>query len=158
MSQICPLVLARAQHSVPDLFWIDVFSFALPVQCAFFSCDTLRFWQHLAVLRRDDEMALLLLQVKQRTLRADNLSSSSFSPPLTLACSSLLQSGADAFIADRDGQNAVNLATKRQRTALFGNMDRCEIALHLHRINGLFGFCRGRAAHSHVAASAAIPC
>ena len=35
-----------------------------------------------------------------------------------------LQSGADAFIADRDGQNAVSLATKRQRTALFGSMDR----------------------------------
>ena len=51
--------------------------------------------QHLTVLRRDDEMSMLLLQ-----------------------------SGADAFIADRDGQNAVSLATKRQRALLFGNMER----------------------------------
>ena len=51
--------------------------------------------QHLTVLRRDDEMSMLLLQ-----------------------------SGADAFIADRDGQNAVSLASKRQRTVLFANMDR----------------------------------
>lgn len=47
------------------------------------------------VLQRDDEMSMLVLQ-----------------------------SGADAFIADRDCQNAVSLASKRQRTVLFANMDR----------------------------------
>jgi hypothetical protein len=42
----------------------------------------------------------------------------------SLPVSISLQSGADAFIADRDGQNAVSLATKRQRALLFGNMER----------------------------------
>ncbi len=81
--------------------------------------------QHLAVLRRDDEMSVLLLQVKtMHFLRCPSfchvLTSLTPSPFVSI----LLQSGADAFITDRDGQNAVSLATKRQRALLFGNMER----------------------------------
>jgi hypothetical protein len=85
--------------------------------------------QHLAVLRRDDEMSVLLLQVpapppsRFPPLPFHSMSHYSFLMPASFV-NSKPQSGADAFIADRDGQNAVSLATKRQRTALFGSMDR----------------------------------